>query len=327
MDQQTAVSFTNRNGLRLFGVLHTPASGSTDLAVILLSPGVKMRVGPQGLYRRMTDELVRVGITVLRFDFFGLGDSEGTLKEELLRDVYNHIEVGRFVDDTIDAMDWMETHYGTKRFILSGLCGGAITGLLAGGRDSRVAGLLGLGITAVLAASSADASLYMTSGQLEATRRKYIGRLINPKAWMRLLTLKSDYRLIWRFLSEPVRRRFTRAAPVEAVPPEKDNANPLFPPAFFNMLSTKRPMLLVFGGTDRLQWEFEEKFVARHRQRLAALPPLYDVHIIDGANHVLSLREWQNELIDVSTRWLEKHYAADLTAVDRLQPTASPASV
>jgi hypothetical protein len=326
MDQQTPVCFTNRSGLRLFGVMHTPQGARTDLAVLLLSPGVKMRVGPQGLYRRMTDEFVRMGIPVLRFDLFGLGDSEGTLREELLRDVYNHIEVGRFVDDTIDAMDWMGTEYGTKRFILSGLCGGAITGLLAGGRDARVAGLLGLGITAVLAASSADASLYMTTGQLQATRRKYIGRLLSPQAWMRLLTLKSDYRLIWRFLSEPLKQRFAKPPAGEAAPPpEKDNANPLFPPAFFNMLSTKRPMLLVFGGTDRLQWEFEEKFVARHREKLAALPALYDVHVIEHANHVLSLTEWQRELLDVSNRWLAKHYASDLAVRPTLQPAESPA--
>jgi hypothetical protein len=311
--EQTPVAFTNRNGLRLFGVLHTPAIPRPDgLAVILLSPGVKMRVGPEGLYKRMADHLVGLGIPVFRYDFYGLGDSEGTLHEELLRDVYNHIEVGRFVDDTIDAMDWMQRHHGTRRFILSGLCGGAITGLLAGSRDARVAGLLGLGITPVLASRAAEASLYMTAGQLEKTRQKYIRRLLRPQAWLRLLTFRSDYKLIWRFLSQPLKRQLPKAAVAETPPPEQDNANPLFPPAFFKMLASKRPMLLVFGGTDRLQWEFEEKFVARHREKLAALPPLYDVHIVKDANHVLSWREWQNEMLEVSTRWLQKHFPVDV---------------
>jgi hypothetical protein len=287
---------------------------------VLLSPGVKMRVGPQGLYRRMTDEFVALGIPVFRFDFYGLGDSEGTLTEELLRDVYNHIEVGRFVDDTLDAMSWMEQHRGTKRFILSGLCGGAITGLLAGGRDPRVVGLLGLGMTAVLAAKAADASLYMTEGQLSHQRRKYARRLTNPTAWLRLLTLKSDYRLIWRFMTQPIQQRLRAPKPAEAAPPpENDNANPLFPPAFFNMLATRRPMLLVFGGSDRLQWEFEEKFLARHAARLASMPKLYDVHVIGNANHVLSLTEWQNEMLDVSRRWLRKHFAADVRTAEPVE--------
>jgi predicted alpha/beta hydrolase len=146
------VAFRNRQGLRLFGVLHTPEGPRrSDVAVILLSPGVKMRVGPQGLYRRMTEMFVALGFSVLRFDFFGLGDSEGTLPEENLKEVYGHIEIGRFVDDTVDAMNWMQEQFGTKRFVVSGLCGGAITGLLAASRDARIAGLLGLGITPLLA--------------------------------------------------------------------------------------------------------------------------------------------------------------------------------
>src|SRR5688572_29035336 len=104
MPRSTPVTFVNRKGLRLFGILETPDSPSAgDLAIVMLSPGVKMRVGPQGLYRRMTEEFLRLGLPVLRFDCYGLGDSEGTLTESLLRDVYNHIEVGRFVDDTVDA--------------------------------------------------------------------------------------------------------------------------------------------------------------------------------------------------------------------------------
>jgi hypothetical protein len=305
------VTFTNRKGLKLFGILEMPDAPSVgDLAVLLLSPGVKMRVGPQCLYRNMAAEFLDLGLPVLRFDCYGLGDSEGTLSEELLRDVYNHLEVGRFVDDTIDAMDWMQKEHGTRRFILSGLCGGAITGLLAGEGDRRVVGLLGIGLTAILASRAADASRYMTTGQLQDMRQMYVRRLLSPEAWYRLFTLKADYRLIGRLIRSTFLRpaKGPSRAPAPAVPPADDNANPRFPPAFFSMLSTKRPMLLVFGGSDRLQWEFEEKFVARHRERLASLPPVYDVHIVPHANHVLSTIDWQRDMLDASRAWLQRHF-------------------
>lgn len=318
MPRSIPVTFTNRRGLKLFGILEMPASPTVqDLAVLMLSPGVKMRVGPQCLYRTMTTEFLQFGIPVLRFDCHGLGDSEGTLPEELLRDVYNHIEVGRFVDDTVDAMDWMQREHGTRRFILSGLCGGAITGLLAGERDRRVVGLLGLGLTAVLASRAADASRYMTEGELQGARQMYLRRLLSPQAWYRLFTLKADYRLIGRLIAQTVRPK--RQAQAPAPPPPDDNANPRFPPAFFSMLSTGRPMLLVFGGSDRLQWEFEEKFVARHREQLASFPPLWDVHVVPQANHVLSASEWQREMLDVSRAWLQRHFAPS--------PAAGPAAV
>lgn len=304
------VVFTSRTGLKLFGILHEPATTSSDLAFILLSPGVKMRVGPNRLYLGLTNLLVRRGVPVLRFDCHGLGDSEGTLPEQQLRDVYGQIEVGRFVDDTIDAMNWMQQHLGTRRFVLSGLCGGAITGLLAAARDRRVAGLLALGITPLLASKAADPSRYMTTGQLHDIGRSYLQKLLKPQAWMRLLTLRTDFRLLWRSLSRTLRGA-DAAAPVAR--PADDNASPLFPAAFFHLLQSRQPMLLIFGGSDRLGFEFEEKFVARYRDRLAPLRDRYQTHTIAHANHVMSFREWQDEMVSVSDAWLQRHFAADLT--------------
>jgi hypothetical protein len=305
MSNQQPVVFRNRAGLQLFGILHTPATPAPGVpAVILLSPGVKMRVGPERLYKRMAEQFASAGVTVLRFDFFGLGDSEGTLSEALMRDVYNHIEVGRFVDDTLDAMNWLQERTGIGQFILSGLCGGAITGLLAGARDRRVTGLLALGITPLLASRSADPSLYMTRRQLDTIGQTYLGKITNLGAWWRFVTLRSDYRLLWRSL----RQARQKPAAAAAEPRELDNASPLFPPAFFEMLRTQRPMLLVFGGADRLHFEFEEKFVARHRDRLTAFRDAFHVHVVENANHVLSADAWQREMLAVAARWLDEHF-------------------
>ena len=312
------VIFANRAGLKLFGVLHHPPPETrADVAVLLLSPGVKMRVGPERLYCTMARHFADLGFPVLRFDFFGLGDSEGEVTEELLKDVYNHIEVGRFVDDTLSAMDWMAREHGIRRFILSGLCGGAITGLLAAQRDPRVAGLLALAITPVLASRSAQPGMYMTAGQAVDLQRSYLRKLISPKAWLRLLLLRTDYRFMWRAMTHRWRasseRRRTpiatgKVGPAANTPDETDDANPLFPPAFFAMIESGRPILLVFGGSDRLLWEYAEKFADRHRERLERSPGMHEVHTIAQANHVLSFEPWQREMLAVSTNWLRRRF-------------------
>ena len=87
-----------------------------------------------------------------------------------------------------------------------------------------------------------------------------------------------------------------------------DNSNPLFPAAFFDMQRTHRPLLLVFGGADRLHFEYEEKFLARHAQQVAALPAVHTVHVIERGNHVLTLDAWQREMLDISSRWLDEHF-------------------
>lgn len=296
-------------------MLHQPsANARTDLGVLLLSPGVKMRLGPQCLYRRMTDAFVRAGFTVFRFDFYGIGDSEGEISETALVDFYNHIEVGRYVADTLDALDWMQRHTGVAKVIASGLCGGAVTGLLAGEHDPRIAGLLGLGITPILASRAADASAYMTVSELNTMRKGYFKNLASLTSWVRLLTLQSDYRTLWRSLIKPIMRKVkTPALSPAASPAEPDNANPRFPPAFFRMLESQRSILLVFSGADRLYAEFQEKFVARYRERLTSFAGRYALHVVPNANHVLSSREWEQEMLDVSTRWLAQNYPRPAT--------------
>lgn len=312
---RTPVTFPNKKGSRLFGILHLPqVVEHKGTAVILLSPGIKMRTGPHLLYRRMTELFTSLGFPVLRFDFFGLGDSEGQLEEKQLADVYNHMEVGRFVEDAIDAMDWMQKNHGFSRFIMSGLCGGAISGLLAGGRDKRVAGLLGLGITPVLASKAANPALYMTTGQLLELRTGYIRKLVDPKSIWRVLTLQSDFKMAWKSLTVPLQSRWNQMsrglAPLSTGTDEfpDDNANPLFPPAFFEMTSSGRPLLLIFSGADRLNWEFQEKFIPRYGEQLKTAKDMYDVHIIPNANHILSFREWEKDMLDVARNWLGRKF-------------------
>ena len=41
---------------------------------------------------------------MFRFDFYGLGDSEGEVDEAYLADLYGSVALGRYVDDTRDAL-------------------------------------------------------------------------------------------------------------------------------------------------------------------------------------------------------------------------------
>lgn len=307
MAEVRAITFLNDSGLRLFGTLHLPSKPNDALpAVILLSPGVKMRVGPGRLYVPLTELMNSLGYMVLRFDFHGLGDSEGELEETMLADVYNHIEVGRYVGDTLSAMRWLREQHGSKRFMLGGLCGGAITALLAAERDPSVESLLSLGMTVTLASNAATPAKYLTRAQLDSRRQGYYRRLLEPKSWWRLLTFQSEYGVIWRSL----RRLFIKESAPAAVPAtaaaidQRGNANPLFPPAYFAFLQRGGQALMIFSEKDRLQSEYEEKFAAFHLQQLAAYRQQIDQHVIPSANHVLSFHEWRDVMLDKSRSWL-----------------------
>lgn len=306
------VVFTNKSGLKLFGILHEPEKPvQKSIAIILLSPGVKMRVAPHGMYTRMAQRYVEMGFPVLRFDFYGLGDAEGEIELKQLANVYNTIQLGRYVEDTLASMDWMQQEYGFSSFIVGGLCGGAITGLLTAETDMRITGLLGLGIPVALDVGEENRHKHLTRGQLGQLRSGYVKNMLKPKSWLRLFTLQSDYRVIWKSIGQLLKRKGASAKPpasiakadIENLEPV-DNTNPRFAPAFFKMLETSRPMLHIFSGNDRLAWEFEEKFVEPNQQALKKYSSLYQVYNLENANHILSHPDWFNEMLRLSCNWL-----------------------
>lgn len=316
--QTTPVIFENRDGYKLFGVLEKPDTVESSVTVLLLSPGIKMRVGPHRLYNKLSKKLVDLGVNVFRFDFYGLGDSEGDIDESVLVNVYNSIQDGRFVNDTVDAIDWLEKEQAQSQFILGGLCGGAITGLLTGCDDDRVTGLLALGLINVFEGGEDNFSKFVTEGHLSSLKEGYIKKLTDFDSWKRLLSFKSDYRLILKILVKPFRKIVNSIkksvekddTSVLTIPKELEgsNVNPKFAPAFFKMLTTSKKMLLIFSGADRLLWEFEEKFESHYTKKLKPYTSQYEVITIPQANHILGLKEWEDEMHAHVEIWMKQYY-------------------
>ncbi|MBT3029695.1 MAG: alpha/beta fold hydrolase [Candidatus Thiodiazotropha sp. (ex Lucina pensylvanica)] len=313
----TPVTIKNRNGLKLYGILEQPETTVKDTAILLLSPGIKMRVGPHRMYNKLSKVLVDKGFTVLRYDFYGLGDSEGALDQKILVDVYNSIQNGRYIDDTIDAMDWLGATYNIDKFVLGGLCGGAITGMLAGSADERVKGLIALGLINVFEGGEDNFSKFVTEGQLEDLKKGYISKLTDIDSWERIITLKSDFRTIFKILFKPIRvisnsirENLTASSKnkIEFVHDESSNTNPRFAPTFFSMLQQSKKMLLVYSGGDRLLWEFKEKFENIYKSHLSDYSHIYELHTIPDANHILSLSEWEESMHKLVEEWLQKNF-------------------
>jgi len=311
MNNQQAVFFSNKEGLNLFGILHSPEKEKDkNICILLLSPGVKMRVAPHRLYNRMSSQLVSLGFTVFRFDFCGLGDSEGEVQEKMLADFYTTVQKGRYSDDTLAAMDWVQNEKKIDRFILSGLCGGAITGLLAGARDDRVEALLGLGIPVILDGANTDHNKHMTSGQVNRMKGGYFRKLLNFKSWVRLLTFKSNYSVIAKVIKQII---LSNKKPIDNSNPDnkklsENNFNPYFSPAFFEWMKNSKKIFFIFSGADRLTWEFDEKFAVPEQQKLIQYKHLYQVYTVPEANHIFTFTEWYDEMMKQINLWLEENY-------------------
>jgi hypothetical protein len=305
----TPVQFKNRNNRMLYGMLHEPYDRRFESAIILLSAGIKSRVGPHRIYIKMADRFCAHGFVVMRLDSEGLGDSEGEINESLTANVYGSMELGRLVTDAIDAMDWMQAQYGIGRFILSGLCGGAITGLLAGARDDRVESLLGLGIPVIHANAGMDRQQYLTEIEWERTRKKYLNKILQPRSWIRFFSFKSNYRLLLQSFLRKVKSvdqlpdLGKNAGTVGISEERRDNFNHYFLDAF-TRFAKKRKILFIFGEADRLWWEYQEKFENRYSETIRENADHLKLKIIRDSNHVLSFKEWHEQAINISSEWL-----------------------
>jgi hypothetical protein len=183
--------------------------------------------------------------------------------------------------------------------------------------------LLSLGIPVIRYSASVDPARYMTRGQLIDLRRGYIRKLMSPSAWARLVTFRSDYRSIGRIVKSALAGRSRASAANQhaeqtaqsEVGEESTNLNPLFGPAFFEMLGSNRRMLLIFSGSDRLTWEYEEKFALPNRDRISEFEGNLEVHTVPNANHVFSASEWQQQMMVLTQDWLQRYFPLNSQSV------------
>lgn len=119
----------------LIGIVTTPADGPMGpVACLMLNMGANHHIGPRRINVKLARQLATRGISSIRLDLAGLGDSGPASGSEhfLTQAVY----------DLQAAMNLIETMLGVRRFIVIGLCSGATNGLSLAVADSRVVGLL-----------------------------------------------------------------------------------------------------------------------------------------------------------------------------------------
>jgi hypothetical protein len=151
------------------------ASASNRPAIILLNAGLMHRVGPNRLYVKIARRLAAAGFCAFRFDLAGIGDSGNRTDDLSLQD--------GIIRDVKEAMDFLAQDQGIPQFVLIGICSGANNSLLIAQSDARVIGAVPI-----------EAYYFSTPAYHWYCYRR---RLVNPRSWNRLLTMKSD---LWSLL-------------------------------------------------------------------------------------------------------------------------------
>lgn len=184
----------------LVGIVSEPAtreSGADHLpAVLLLNSGIIHRVGPNRLYVTLCRLLSGRGWTSLRFDLSGLGDS--ATRGDKLRFEESSVQ------ETREAMDYLAETRGYDRFVLAGICTGAVVSYYTALADPRVVGALLINAQGLLDASDQAARSYIAK---QKAARHYVGNSIySYKSWLRLFSGRVDYRELFSVLRSKLTR-------------------------------------------------------------------------------------------------------------------------
>ncbi|HEY2258793.1 MAG TPA: hypothetical protein VGH45_03735 [Solirubrobacteraceae bacterium] len=142
---ETPLWFDGPQG-RIFGVLTEPDGGaSASLCVVLLGAGAVPHTGPNRSWVDLSRGWAARGVTCLRIDAAGVGESDG--EDPHLRDDESFYASWR--DGEVAAiLDQLAEREVADRFVLGGLCSGAYRAVRRALVDPRVRGLLLLNLYA-----------------------------------------------------------------------------------------------------------------------------------------------------------------------------------
>lgn len=263
----------------LVGVLTRPeALAVADSTVCLtFNAGVVPRIGPHRFNVKLARALASDGITSLRFDLGGLGDSRTTTSQ------LNFID--QAVADIQSAMDYCGEQFGIREFSLIGNCSGAVQIYWAALRDERVKGILMF-----------DGFVYPT-------------RWTRPiRHWKRLRAggVTDLFRIAHRRLQGLVRLVRTRPVRAEAPPlPDTASNNPShveFGAALQKLCDRGVSVKLVYSG-GVMDWY---SYAGQFRDRFANEPFFRKIQcdFLPEIDHTLLSLESQQILITKIREWL-----------------------
>ena len=263
----------------LAGVLTETHADAQRPHVLILNAGVVHHVGPGRLSVEIAQQLADAGVSSIRFDFSGIGDSAPRVP------ALDPIACG--IADARDAMDYLGAHYGVRRFILLGLCSGARHAHYVATADERVVGAVLL-----------DGYSYPT---MRSKMMHVQSRMEHP---LELLA--------------GVNRRFTRMLNGESTPQSTvavDEADAFFPKdptrdemaRDLGVLAARNVNLLsIFSGeweTYRYEGQFRDAF------REVELEPILTERLIDTADHLYFTRPERTAMLEMVISWLKRQFA------------------
>jgi hypothetical protein len=299
--KETVLNFGPGN--RLVGVVTRPtdreAGRPSDLAVVFANAGIMHRVGPNRIHVRLARRLAAAGVTSLRLDLPGIGDSGAIGEGPSIR---------KENEDAIrSALSVLETRGIARRFVMFGLCSGADNSFNVACNDERVVGFCVI-----------DPSRLFRTWKSRALG--LLQRLTRSEAWLLLLQGKHP-RLRW------LRQRIWPSRPQDpgpgapavdsrevAVPVASEEDRQAVASALSGLIARRVEMCFIITGSQREIYTYRTQFLDAFPR--IGLEKLIRLELLRSAEHTFP--------VEASRVWLERTVLDWMTTVRFPEATTVP---
>ena len=263
---------------QLLGTICTASPGcrhSGNLGLILLNAGIVHRIGPHRFNVKLARHAAEMGIPSLRFDMSGRGDSGFEKQAKGYRETA--------ISDIREAVRKLAEDEKVTRFVLFGICSGAIDGYAAALEEPRIVSLVMF-----------DPYVFPT---IRSRVREFLGKL------RRYGIVQGINRLqVLRHVRKSPESAADTAVGAELPPIEQYTAD------LRRLVQRGARVHLVYSGSSCDQVEYETQ-----RRKLLAngLDPLVCTEFIPGVDHVITSLSAQREILSCFAAWVGALEAAE----------------
>jgi exosortase A-associated hydrolase 1 len=261
----------------LYGILSLPG-GPCVRGVLIVVGGPQYRAGSHRQFTLLARALAQDGIAAMRFDYRGMGDSQGEARS------FDAIE-----DDLRAAIDaFMQAVPGMREVVLWGLCDAASAATMYAPSDARVRGLVLLNPWVRTADGLARTTL----------KHYYRDRLRDRSFWRQLIRGRFDYTRSFKSMMNLARLAFGSKQQAESARsnlPER---------MYAGMREFNGRVMVIIGGGDLTGREFCDLAGAATKWKRLLEAPHVTQRQIDKADHTFSRRVWRDQVAGWTCEWV-----------------------